>query len=427
MKTMQFARAGLLVALALAVTATAWGKDEKLDTRFYVTPMVSFGFFESDISNQPNRDSIKVAPEDSMGFTIAVGKVLNHYFNAELYYFSFSGVADKNVRNAELESHGFGIAGMYFPFRDVFPVYALAGFGFGQYQFSNYESGQPDPVPLAEDEADSHFFDIGIGVALPIPYIDFGYGARLRAEYRYRTIDVELKNDQDLSFDNSIASVGIVIPIGDPPGEPAVDSDGDGVLDKNDQCPGTPAGTKVDANGCKVSVDSDGDGVIDKNDQCPNTPPGTDVGPDGCKVSADSDGDGVLDKNDQCPNTPAGTKVDSTGCGIIVLQGVTFRFNQATLTAQAEERLDKVVQKLKAHPKIQIEVVGHTDSKGTAAYNLKLSKERAQSVKRYLVEHGIDPSRITTKGQGETQPIAPNTTPEGRAKNRRVEIHITDR
>lgn len=114
-----------------------------------------------------------------------------------------------------------------------------------------------------------------------------------------------------------------------------VDSDGDGVIDANDQCPNTPAGATVDANGCEVIVppaDSDGDGVADSNDLCPNTTPGATVDANGCEITpppADSDGDGVADANDQCPNTPAGTTVDSTGCAV-QLGNVTPLYNATT-------------------------------------------------------------------------------------------------
>lgn len=402
MKPTQIARAGLLGALTLAISATAWAAD-KTDTRFYVTPMASYGFFDDDVSNQPNpTPDVKVAPDDDMGFTIAVGKVLNKYFNAELFYYNFSGLQDKNIQGAETESEGFGIAGMYFPFRHFIPVYALAGFGSGDFTFSGY--GAPD------GKADADYFDIGVGIVLPIPYIDFGYGMRLRAEYRLRNLDVELLNARDVEFNNGIASLGLVIPIGAPPAPPEPEP--------------APA---------PAPTDSDNDGVMDGSDQCPNTPPGTPVDASGCEKPQDSDNDGVLNDADQCPNTPPGTQVDANGCEVIVLHGVTFHFNQATLTQEAGAYLDKVVQKLESHPSIEVKIVGHTDSKGSAAYNQELSAERAKSVVRYLVEHGIDPSRMTSKGMGESVPVAPNTNPdgsdnpEGRAKNRRVEIHITNR
>ena len=107
----------------------------------------------------------------------------------------------------------------------------------------------------------------------------------------------------------------------------------------------------------------------------------------------------------------------------IVLPGVNFAFNSAELRPGAKEILDRdVIPELKADPELQVLVEGHTDSVGNDAYNEKLSGQRAGSVWKYLVSNGIDSSRIQAKGLGESQPIASNDTPEGRAKNRRVEI-----
>jgi OOP family OmpA-OmpF porin len=213
------------------------------------------------------------------------------------------------------------------------------------------------------------------------------------------------------------------------------DSDGDGVHDGIDACPNTPQGTKVDAKGCPT--DSDGDGVYDGPDACPNTPRGTKVDAKGCPL--DSDGDGVFDSQDECPNTPRGTKVDAKGCPppaaaplfeegkkTLVLEGVTFEFGKATLTTEAKAILDKTAQAIKDNPGFNIEVGGHTDSKGSDLNNLKLSANRARSALRYLLDKGVDPARLTAKGYGETKPIADNDTDEGRAKNRRVELTRQD-
>lgn len=152
----------------------------------------------------------------------------------------------------------------------------------------------------------------------------------------------------------------------------------------------------------------------------------------------DSDGDGVPDSRDKCPGTPPGTPVNRLGCpqekqAPVVLKGVHFEFDSATLTQDAENRLDNVVNALQAAEDINVRIEGHTDSIGSAAYNLDLSQRRADSVKTYLVNHGISASRMITRGYGETQPVAPNNEPDGsdnpagRAKNRRVELEVIDR
>jgi len=110
----------------------------------------------------------------------------------------------------------------------------------------------------------------------------------------------------------------------------------------------------------------------------------------------------------------------------IVLRGVNFDFNKATLTLNARTILDQVVTALTSRPDIKVEVDGHTDGKGSGPYNLKLSDRRARSVKQYLVEKGIDAGRLTTKGFGKTEPIADNSTDEGRELNRRVELKVTE-
>lgn len=198
-----------------------------------------------------------------------------------------------------------------------------------------------------------------------------------------------------------------------------VDSDGDSVPDDRDQCPNTPAGVAVDAQGCPL--DSDGDGVPDYKDQCPGTPAGVEVNANGCPL--DSDGDGVPDYQDQCPNTPAGAEVNALGCEAdLVLENVHFEFDSAKLTSGAEDVLMDVAEKLAANEAVDVRLEGYTDSIGSAAYNKELSQRRADSVRDFLVAHGVERSNITTYGFGEQNPIATNETPAGRAMNRRVEL-----
>jgi OOP family OmpA-OmpF porin len=218
-----------------------------------------------------------------------------------------------------------------------------------------------------------------------------------------------------------------------PPPPPAPkDSDGDGVTDDIDQCPNTPKGCTVDAKGCPS--DSDKDGVCDGIDQCPNTPAGAVVDAKGCPL--DSDNDGVYDGIDKCPNTPAGTKVDATGCpvevekfvdtGLISTTEILFDLDKATLRPESKTELDRLGAILIQVPDLKVEIGGHTDATGTDAYNMKLSEERAKAVHDYLVTNfpQITAGNLTSKGYGESAPIATNKTKEGRAKNRRVEFKI---
>jgi outer membrane protein OmpA-like peptidoglycan-associated protein len=144
-------------------------------------------------------------------------------------------------------------------------------------------------------------------------------------------------------------------------------------------------------------------------------------------VVKDSDGDGVNDDADQCPDTPAGAKVDARGCEEqLILRGVNFDFDSAVLTGSDILILDSVADILTKRPNFNIEVRGHTDSRGNDDYNLGLSQRRADAVRDYLVEKGTPAERLTAVGLGEADPIADNDTEEGRALNRRVTLQFTE-
>ncbi|NPA15923.1 MAG: OmpA family protein [Deferribacteres bacterium] len=136
----------------------------------------------------------------------------------------------------------------------------------------------------------------------------------------------------------------------------------------------------------------------------------------------DTDGDGVPDNIDKCPNTPKGAKVDSRGCWQIGM--VHFGIDSYEIKPEYIPVLEEVLEVLKENPELKIEVIGHTDALGDEAHNSNLSLERAQEVKKWLCSHGVSCDRIIAKGMGSRSPIADNSTPEGRAKNRRVEFKI---
>lgn len=238
-------------------------------------------------------------------------------------------------------------------------------------------------------------------------------------------------NDDDLTH-NIIATAGLQFSFG----RSNKDSDGDGVRDKDDRCPDTPAEVLVDLTGCPL--DSDGDGIYDGLDKCAETPAGASVDAGGCAL--DSDDDGVFDGIDRCEGTDPKLAVDEFGCPIEVVETEAVHFQPETVTDLAirfdldssEIRLDQnaklrgLVATLAEWPQLKLEIVGHADETGTAEYNQKLSEERAAAVRDAILagEPGIDPARITTSGRGETQPVAMNDTEEGRQANRRVEFHI---
>ncbi|MDH0304006.1 MULTISPECIES: OmpA family protein [unclassified Pseudomonas] len=159
----------------------------------------------------------------------------------------------------------------------------------------------------------------------------------------------------------------------------------------------------------------------------------------------DEDGDGVFDRRDRCPDTPAGTQVDHMGCPlpqypasapqpepaatpeVITLddQGqVLFAFDSAELTGGTQQRLQGLLPKLSDPRVVSVKVVGFTDSVGSDSYNQGLSERRASSVAEYLISQGLAPNKVTSQGRGESQPVADNDSDEGRARNRRVELHL---
>ena len=131
---------------------------------------------------------------------------------------------------------------------------------------------------------------------------------------------------------------------------------------------------------------------------------------------------------DKCPNTTKGLKVDASGCvrdaQTLVLQNVNFEFNKSTLTAGAQDVLRGVAKGLNSQKDLKVEIAGHTDSKGSDSYNLRLSNERAASVRSFLISQSVSPTQLVSKGYGEAQPVATNSTDAGRAQNRRVEFRV---
>jgi len=202
------------------------------------------------------------------------------------------------------------------------------------------------------------------------------------------------------------------------------DTDGDGIPDPKDECP-TVAGIAA-MNGCP---DADGDGVKDSEDECPN-----EAGPKenkGCPYK-DKDGDGVLDKDDECPEV-AGT-VANNGCPEPTAEAikelneysktVLFDTAKASIRPESKSALESIHEIMHEYSNTVFHIEGHTDSQGGDDYNLKLSKERAASVRDYLVSNGIPANRLTSEGYGESRPIATNKTAAGRQDNRRVNISL---
>ncbi|MBC7827235.1 MAG: OmpA family protein [Chitinophagaceae bacterium] len=252
------------------------------------------------------------------------------------------------------------------------------------------------------------------------------------------------------------------------------DSDKDGVPDKKDKCPDTPAGVAVDDKGCPSDTDGDGmaddkddcptvagipalkgcpdadeDGVADKNDKCPDTKKGVKVDASGCP--SDQDKDGVIDSEDACP-TVAGTK-ENKGCPAkavepvkvvekvvekqpevkaeeielqdIEVAAIHFVSGKSYITEYSGGLLDKLITLLNQNKAYNVNVYGYADNQGSDETNIELSKERVDSTIKYLQSKGIASNRIIQQEAfGEAKPVATNDTPEGRLLNRRVEFEI---
>lgn len=222
----------------------------------------------------------------------------------------------------------------------------------------------------------------------------------------------------------------------DDDGCPDLDNDGDGVSDATDQCRDEAEDLDgfEDTDGCP-DPDNDHDGRLDADDRCPNQAEDLDgfEDDDGC-ADLDNDNDGVPDSADACPMEP-GT-AEEKGCpksirveaGVIrLLQQINFANNSDVILGESNSVMDELRAALQANTKIaHVRVEGHTDDRGSDKKNLALSKKRAASVARWLMQRGIDPTRLEAWGCGELQPIDTNKTEAGRAKNRRVVFHITD-
>lgn len=353
-----------LAFAGFAAFTTAQAADEFLDDRFYVAP---FGTY---LHGGGDRNGF-----DGWGGGLAVGKIINEYFNVEVrgfwqeYKGRPSGAPIGNTSRYGADLIGGTVDLQYFFFRDTFSPYAVIGVG------GMNTSARWATAPNVS--RGSFIFETGVGGTYEV--LD---NFLLRADVRYRldTLAGQLTpvaargiNTKNDVFNDLLVNVGFVVPFGDKPTSPQVIT--------------PPPAQKAECS------------------------------------TRDSDHDGVNDCDDKCPNTAKGIKVDEYGCPIrIELKGVNFKYDSAELTPAATVILDKVAVDLGAYPvKKNIEVRGHASSEGSNAYNLNLSQKRSQSVADYLKRKGVA-NRLIAKGYGEDYPVADNNTETGREKNRRVEL-----
>jgi outer membrane protein OmpA-like peptidoglycan-associated protein len=205
------------------------------------------------------------------------------------------------------------------------------------------------------------------------------------------------------------------------------DTDEDGIPDAQDQCPEIKGIAKY--NGCPIP-DTDKDGINDEEDKCPTVAGVAKY--NGCPIP-DSDNDGLNDEEDKCP-TAAGPK-ENNGCPVVkkevqkkveyAAKNIFFNKESAKLLSKSFVPLNEVVKILQEDVNVKLSIDGYADNTGSDAYNQKLTEARANAVKDYLISKGVDASRLTATGHGENDPIATNKTAAGRAKNRRVEMHLS--
>jgi OOP family OmpA-OmpF porin len=291
-----------------------------------------------------------------------------------------------------------------------FNPYVQAGAGFSSY--NNYYGV---------------FMPVGVGCQVNITPDVF---ILLNSQYR-----IAVTNTQHQHWYNSIGIAGAINKkriVKEKPRPPLpvvvakpIDTDGDGIVDSLDACP-TVLGN-IRYHGCPPP-DRDGDGIIDEEDQCPDVKGVREY--KGCPAP-DRDGDGVEDAKDKCPDK-AGPPANG-GCPEIqelktrinlVAKNIFFETGSYKLLSQSYPALDDAVRILKDNRYLHLVIEGHTDSTGTPQTNQVLSENRAHAVLNYLVQAGIDAARLQAIGHGQQQPIADNTTAEGRATNRRVELKL---
>ena len=331
----------------------------------------------------------------SIGAQYSRNKISGYSIPKDLKYYSLDGILKYNLSNSE-----------------SFQPYLFAGFGFSAFQDGVDRNG----LFPSSDVSETSLAGIGVNIG-----ISDKMGINVSSSYR--------NADESKAFKHFQHVIGVTFKLG------SLDSDGDGISDKNDECPEIPGleefagcpdtdgdgiadkddqcpdqeGSK-DMMGCP---DTDGDGIADKDDECPNSAGGSET--NGCP---DSDGDGVPDKDDSCPDN-AGS-IENKGCPIITDsvmdelndEGSMIRFKASSslIGDDSDECLEKIKSILDNYPSTNIVIEGHASSDGSKSFNQKLSEDRATSVKNALVGKGADSDRLETVGFGEDKPLKDNTS-----------------
>ncbi len=407
-----------LAVLTAALLVRAAGAADFEEKRFYLTPFVGWTFFDNERLFSSGQ---KLTDDVYFGGRAGVRLVSPLWLDLAGGY---TGTKDCAECTESLTHYSANLLLSSATVRTFNPFVSLGG-GWSTYR------------PASGEFRNATTFEAAGGVRVRL---NDALGIRLEAR---NLLELSKEGWSKSHVDDIVVGAGLTFAFGGAGEEKVVDldSDGDGVPDSRDDCPNTPRGCKVDARGCPI--DSDGDGVCDGLDQCPDTPRGCRVDSRGCPI--DSDGDGVCDGLDRCANTPAGAKVDRDGCPIVerelqletelldtgklVLSDVNFDYDKSTIRPEAHAVLETVGRVLTKWPGLRIEIGGHTDWRGSDAYNRRLSDRRAAAVRAYLLEHfpQFAPDQITSKGYGESKPMVPNTSAANMQLNRRVEFVVINR
>lgn len=300
-----------------------------------------------------------------------------------------------------------------------------------------YEYGDSGVIPFAKagigyehmnrditNNSDGAFVDAGAGVK--IPFTD-ALALKLEALYMLKYNDNSAGGnwgDSNLAFlaglNYSFGAKAQPTPIVAIDG----DDDKDGVLNSLDKCPTTSPDKIVNTDGCFIDGDDDQDSVLNSIDKCPTTPKGNKVDTTGCSITEDDDKDGVSNDSDICPNTPIGEAVNVDGCPDKITLHAKFDNNSAVVRKESFLLLQKYADFLNKYTTYTSIIIGHTSDIGTDSYNLSLSQKRAKSIVAILIEKGVAANRLSSRGEGETNPISDNSTKEGQAENRRIEAEL---
>lgn len=403
--------AGLLLAAGASANADEEnGEAAAFWDGIYVLPMVS-------ATNPDDKRRL----DDATGFDLGIGYKISERFALEVDG-TFTELDRDNGQTTDMT--GVTLRGLAY----LGSVLSDAFVSFGIGELTTDAQGQ-----TGREYSGLHV-EAGLGYVLPLKIGRYDFG--VRADFRFRHNNGQ-EQDNTVEFDNAglsdtIYRVGLHLPIGrrPPPPEPQ---------------PPEPVAMVEPKPVCSDGADNDDDGRVDypADPGCASADDGDETDPAACSDGKDNDGDGLVDHPEdtgcdspggvteigECRAAGVGRGLSLEGCepgDVIVLRGVHFEFDRARLTPDAKQILDVVAEELAKYPDIRVELAGHTDARGSEAYNQRLSQDRAESVMAYLERLGIASDRMRPVGYGESRPIADNATEDGRSRNRRTELVVLD-